>query len=108
MLGNHFLFEDMFKDADRIMNSVVRNTFRTIDDLTETELKAALEKKEKARQLKNNRLEQVQQMLYKMFRQEVHFEITDLDTPSFALVNFKLPTGENGSAKIFLANTKFF
>lgn len=108
MLYKGFTFEDIFRDSEKIMNNVVKSTFRTIDDLSVEELQRALDKKSQEKMKKSLRMQQAIAKVKTILREDVVFTIDEASIGSYAVVDFTTASGEKGSLRILLENGQFF
>ena len=100
------LFDSIVSEIDRITGK--EYTAKTVDQMTEDELKAALEKKVKEKQQKNSRAEQLTAKVKTMLREEIVFTVCPESTKDIAMIKFSTPSGVNGTAAINLKNDVFF
>lgn len=102
------LFDSILSEIDRITGGKEYKPVKTVDQMTEDELKAALEKKVKEKQQKNNRAEQLTAKLKTVLREEIVFTVCPESTKDIAMIKISTPSGVTGTAAIHLKNDCFF
>jgi len=101
------LLDLIFREADRNINGLVKNTFKTVDDLSEEELKSALDKKLKEKEALLSRNEKIKAKLSMLFKEDVSFVVVEGSTSNLVSIRFTSPV-TGGSMMIRLTNDKFF
>jgi hypothetical protein len=95
-------------DVERILGTVYSEPAKTVDEMTEEELKAALERKVKEKQQKVSRIDQLSAKLKTILREDVVFTVNPSSTKDIAMVKFSTTSGTNGTLAVHLKNDNFF
>lgn len=99
------LFDVILRESEKVMNDVVKNTFKAIDDFSEEELKKALDKKLAEKQQQVLHLETLKAKVKPLFRDDVVLTVETSSSDAVTIFKFsQRGTGAMGSAVIRFDN----